>query len=115
MSGRCCGASSKPTATRTRTADMDGMQLMDQAEPTSPPPTFDALNLSEPVKRALDEIGYLNPTPVQLATYQVAISGRDLIVQARTGTGKTAAFAIPLVDKIVRNEPVVQALVLAPT
>jgi ATP-dependent RNA helicase DeaD len=85
---------------------------MDQAEPT---PTFDVLNLSEPVKRALDEIGYLNPTPVQTATYGVAITGRDLIVQARTGTGKTAAFAIPLVDKLVRSEPVVQALVLAPT
>jgi ATP-dependent RNA helicase DeaD len=78
-------------------------------------PTFDALPLSEDVRRALDEIGYTHPTPVQLATYEPAIAGRDMIVQARTGTGKTAAFAIPLADKLVKNEPRVQALVLAPT
>ena len=57
-------------------------------------PTFDALPLSEDVRRALDEIGYTQPTPVQLATYEPAVAGRDIIVQARTGTGKTAAFAI---------------------
>jgi ATP-dependent RNA helicase DeaD len=78
-------------------------------------PTFDDLNLSEEVKRALDEIGYIEPTPVQLATYDLAIAGRDIIVQARTGTGKTAAFAIPLVDRLLRGEAGVQALVLAPT
>jgi ATP-dependent RNA helicase DeaD len=78
-------------------------------------PTFDALPLSDDVRRALDEIGYTQPTPVQLATYEPAVAGRDIIVQARTGTGKTAAFAIPLADKIVKNEPRVQALVLAPT
>src|SRR5689334_10364615 len=78
-------------------------------------PTFDALPLSDDVRRALDEIGYTHPTPVQLATYEPAVAGRDIIVQARTGTGKTAAFAIPLADKIVKNEPRVQALVLAPT
>ncbi|MFI5305990.1 MAG: DEAD/DEAH box helicase [Polyangiales bacterium] len=91
---------------------------MDAAEPiaqTESPPSFDTLNLSEEVKRALGEIGYVEPTPVQLATYDLAVSGRDIIVQARTGTGKTAAFAIPLVDKILRGAPGVQALVLAPT
>jgi ATP-dependent RNA helicase DeaD len=76
---------------------------------------FAALNLSEPVMRALDEIGYNDPTPVQAATYPLAVSGRDIIVQARTGTGKTAAFGIPLVDKLVNADPCVQALVLAPT
>ncbi|MET0390981.1 MAG: DEAD/DEAH box helicase, partial [Polyangiales bacterium] len=76
---------------------------------------FADLHLSEPVLRALDEIGYTDPTPVQTATYPVAIAGRDVIVQARTGTGKTAAFGIPLVDKMVSAEPHVQALVLAPT
>src|SRR5690349_15434116 len=91
---------------------------MQASEPTNsadPTPTFDDLKLSEPVKRALDEIGYEQPTPVQLATYDLAVSGRDIIVQARTGTGKTAAFAIPLVDKLVRRDRGVQALVLAPT
>ncbi|HEX2679135.1 MAG TPA: DEAD/DEAH box helicase, partial [Polyangiales bacterium] len=76
---------------------------------------FASLNLSEEVRRALDEIGYTQPTPVQEATYPLAVDGKDIIVQARTGTGKTAAFGIPLVDKIVTTDPVVQALVLAPT
>jgi|GEM_PF-442107 len=79
------------------------------------PSGFAALNLSEPVLRAIDEVGYTEPTPVQAATYPVAITGRDIIVQARTGTGKTAAFGIPLVDKLVTADPWVQALVLAPT
>jgi ATP-dependent RNA helicase DeaD len=76
---------------------------------------FAALRLGEHVLRALEEIGYSDPTPVQAATYPLAVAGRDIIVQARTGTGKTAAFGIPLVDKLVNNEPGVQALVLAPT
>ncbi|MGD8859983.1 MAG: DEAD/DEAH box helicase [Myxococcales bacterium] len=78
-------------------------------------PTFDALDLTTAVRSALDEIGYTHPTPVQLAAYGPAIEGKDIIVQARTGTGKTAAFAIPMVDRIISEEPGVQALVLAPT
>ncbi|MDH5672448.1 MAG: DEAD/DEAH box helicase [Myxococcales bacterium] len=78
-------------------------------------PTFDALDLSDEVREALDEIGYVTPTPVQLATYGPAVDGQDIIVQARTGTGKTAAFTIPLVDRIVQSDGGVQALVLAPT
>src|SRR5262245_19149504 len=85
------------------------------ATETTTPTGFADLHLSEPVQRALEEIGYTDPTPVQSATYPVAIAGRDVIVQARTGTGKTAAFGIPLVDKLVNTEPCVQALVLAPT
>jgi len=80
-----------------------------------PTPTFDAIPLSEPVRRAVDEMGWVNPTPVQLATYEPAINGRDLIVQARTGTGKTGAFGIVLADRLVSAQPGVQALVLAPT
>jgi len=91
----------------------DKSSLPPEAPPTNL--TFDALKLTPEVRRALDEIGYTKPTPVQLATYEPAISGRDVIVQARTGTGKTAAFAIPLADRLVSNKPGVQALVLAPT
>ncbi len=91
------------------------MDVTQQTQNTEVPPTFDQLSLSDEVKRALDEIGYINPTPVQLATYELAVAGRDLIVQARTGTGKTAAFAIPLLDRIVKRDRGVQALVLAPT
>lgn len=78
-------------------------------------PTFDALPLTEPVKRAIAEIGWENPTPVQLESYGPAIEGKDLLVQARTGTGKTAGFGIPIVDRLVSDEPGVQALILAPT
>jgi len=79
-------------------------------------PTFDVLPLGADVRRAIDAMGYRHPTPVQRAVYEPAVDGRNLVVQARTGTGKTAAFALPLIDRIVRS-PVkaVQALVLCPT
>lgn len=78
-------------------------------------PTFDALPLSSEVRRAIDELGFTEPTPVQVAVYEPATSGADLIVQARTGTGKTAAFGLPLVDKRIRLDAGQQALILAPT
>ena len=86
-----------------------------EAAPEAPPPTFDDLALGQEVKQALDEIGWTNPTPVQQETYEPATARKDLIVQARTGTGKTGAFGIPIVDKLVATDGGVQALVLAPT
>ncbi len=79
------------------------------------PPSFDSLDLTDEVRRAIDEMGFVEPTPVQLAAYGPAVSGADLIVQARTGTGKTAAFGIPLVDRLVKPEGGAQVLILAPT
>jgi ATP-dependent RNA helicase DeaD len=79
------------------------------------PKTFDALPLSAEVRRAVDELGFVHPTPVQLEAYGPIVEGADCIVQARTGTGKTAAFGLPIVDKRVDASPGVQALVLAPT
>jgi ATP-dependent RNA helicase DeaD len=79
-------------------------------------PTFDALPLSADVRRAIDAMGYRNPTPVQIAVFEPASEGRSLVVQARTGTGKTAAFGLPIVDRLVRpSVKAVQALVLCPT
>jgi ATP-dependent RNA helicase DeaD len=84
--------------------------------PKDEPVTFDALPLSPEVRSAVDELGYLNPTPVQRAVFEPAARGLDLVVQARTGTGKTAAFGLPLIDRLVRRKnPVVQALALCPT
>ncbi len=80
------------------------------------PPTFDILPLSHEVRKAVDAIGYTHPTPVQRAVFESVASGRDVVVQARTGTGKTAAFGLPIVDRLVdpdRNKP--QVLVLCPT
>jgi len=91
------------------------MNAVDEATPQAPVVTFDVLPLSEPVRRALHEIGYTQPTPVQRAVYASAVERRDLIVQARTGTGKTAAFAIPMVDRLVSQDAGAQALILAPT
>ncbi|MBX7193216.1 MAG: DEAD/DEAH box helicase, partial [Sandaracinaceae bacterium] len=83
--------------------------------PTDAPPTFDALPLTTEVRAAIDEMGWVTPTPVQLATFGPASDGADVVVQARTGTGKTAAFGMPLIDKRVRPEPQTQVLILAPT
>ncbi|MBL8743319.1 MAG: DEAD/DEAH box helicase, partial [Myxococcales bacterium] len=61
-------------------------------------------------------MGYVNPTPVQLAVWEPATRGRDAVVQARTGTGKTASFGLPIIDHVVkRSSEGVQALVLTPT
>ncbi|MCC6216047.1 MAG: DEAD/DEAH box helicase [Polyangiaceae bacterium] len=81
-----------------------------------PPTTFDCLPLSTEVRRAIDELGWTSPTPVQQAVFEPATRGRDLVVQARTGTGKTGAFALPIVDALVRRgTAAVQALILCPT
>src|SRR5688500_13159388 len=77
--------------------------------------SFDALGLSEEVRRAVDEMGFADPTPVQAAVFGPATRGEDLVVQARTGTGKTAAFGLPLVDRLVKADGGAQVLILAPT
>jgi ATP-dependent RNA helicase DeaD len=88
----------------------------DPSESVVSRPTFDALALSPDVRQALDALGYVHPTPVQLAVFEPASRGKNLVVQARTGTGKTAAFGLPIIDQIVRRGvPKVQALVLTPT
>ena len=83
---------------------------------TSTPATFASLGLSAEVLKALDAIGYKEPTNVQRDVWASASAGRDLLVQSRTGTGKTAAFSLPLVDKLVDPAAKLpQALILCPT
>lgn len=77
--------------------------------------TFADLGLTDEVLTALQEMGWETPTPVQRDSYPLAIAGHDLIVQSRTGTGKTGAFGIPLVDRLLSKDGDEQALVLAPT
>ena len=76
---------------------------------------FGGLELSPPVARAVAEMEYREPTEIQAETIPILLAGRDLLGQAQTGTGKTAAFGIPLVELVDPQRPVVQALVLAPT
>jgi len=86
------------------------------AAPPPPAPTGDVLPLSAELKETLAEIGYVNPTPVQVAVWEPATRGRDAVVQARTGTGKTAAFGLPIVDHIVKRSAAhAQVLALCPT
>jgi len=87
----------------------------DPADPALSSATFRDLALSEPVLRALADVGYEAPTPIQAATIPVLLSGVDMLGQAQTGTGKTAAFALPALSKLdlSRHEP--QVLVLVPT
>ncbi len=92
------------------------MAIASDAETPKDEPTFDILPLTPEVRSAVDDIGYVHPTPVQRAVFESATRGKDLVVQARTGTGKTAAFGLPLVDRIVRRKvKAVQALALCPT
>jgi ATP-dependent RNA helicase DeaD len=80
------------------------------------PPTFEILNLSKETLEVLSSMGYTHPTPVQRAVFDPAVRGSDLVVQARTGTGKTAAFGIPIIETVVRrNQACVQVLILCPT
>jgi ATP-dependent RNA helicase DeaD len=78
-------------------------------------PSFSELNLPEAILKTLVELGYETPSPIQAASIPVIQEGRDLIGQAQTGTGKTAAFALPLLAKVDPNKKYPQLLVLAPT
>jgi ATP-dependent RNA helicase DeaD len=77
--------------------------------------TFEDLGVVEPLTRALRDVGYEMPTSIQRRTIPVLLAGRDVIGQAPTGTGKTAAFALPILQQLDPNKRAVQALVLTPT
>ncbi|GAB2584134.1 DEAD/DEAH box helicase [Dyella jejuensis] len=76
---------------------------------------FSALALSPEVLRALADVGYESPSPIQAATIPSLLEGRDVLGQAQTGTGKTAAFALPILSRIEMRPGKPQSLVLAPT
>ncbi len=77
--------------------------------------TFAELGLSEPLMQALNDVGYQSPSPIQEQAIPPLLEGRDVIGQAQTGTGKTAAFGLPLLESVDPTEDDVQALVLTPT
>src|SRR5829696_10549277 len=93
------------------------------ARPITPDPsrigermtTFDSLGLAEPILAALHDVGYESPSPIQEQAIPELLDGRDVIGQAQTGTGKTAAFGLPLLDFVDPEDPDTQALVLTPT
>ncbi|MFV0406981.1 MAG: DEAD/DEAH box helicase [Propioniciclava sp.] len=76
---------------------------------------FSGLGLSKRILKALDELGYEVPSPIQAETIPALLEGRDVVGLAQTGTGKTAAFALPILENLDLKQKSVQALVLAPT
>ncbi len=82
---------------------------------TDSTPQFEQLGLPENILKALKELGYETPSPIQAKAIPTLLSGKDILGQAQTGTGKTAAFALPLLANIDPNKSETQVLVLAPT
>ena len=90
-------------------------QISDDQEPDDDRVKFSDLKLPAEICSALLKSGYEFPTAIQAATIPAMLEGRDVLGQAQTGTGKTAAFALPLLSRIDVNNPATQVLVLAPT
>ena len=88
---------------------------MSDFEVDSPPLSFRSLSLADTVLEALKDVGYESPSAIQAQTIPHVLAGRDIVAQAQTGTGKTAAFALPLLSNIDLKNPNPQVLVLAPT
>jgi ATP-dependent RNA helicase DeaD len=83
--------------------------------PETPATTFESLGLSAEVLRVLEELGYEEPTPIQVRAIPLLLAGRDVLGSAATGTGKTAAFALPLIERLDPGVRAVQALIMTPT
>lgn len=77
--------------------------------------TFQELKISAPILKALDNMGFEEATPIQAQTIPLGLKGEDVIGQAQTGTGKTAAFGIPMIEQIEKRQRKIQGLVVAPT
>lgn len=76
---------------------------------------FEELSLSPEILRAIEDLGFEEPSPIQAKAIPVLLEGRDMVAQSQTGTGKTAAFGIPLLERLVPNVKDIQALILCPT
>ncbi|NBC02127.1 MAG: DEAD/DEAH box helicase, partial [Bacteroidetes bacterium] len=82
--------------------------------------SFKSLNITDPILRSLNEEGYSNPTAIQSRAIPIALEGKDLLASAQTGTGKTAAFAIPILQNLGANQQKrghkkIRSLIVTPT
>lgn len=80
--------------------------------------TFEKMGMIDPIKKALTELKYIQPTPIQAQSIPVALEGKDIMGCAQTGTGKTAAFSLPMIQRLINNHGLthdIQALILTPT
>jgi ATP-dependent RNA helicase DeaD len=105
---------SDATATEPVSTHEDQPDVIVATEPDSAP-TFEELGLHGPLLKSIKDVGYEEPTPIQVATIPTLLAGRDAIAQAQTGSGKTAAFGLPIIESIDPKQRNVQALILAPT
>ena len=109
----------KPASQREGAAAPGADDEVDQAEAVQRPfevdPYFGSLRLSIAVARAVQDMGYAMPTPIQTEIVPLMLTGKDVVGQAQTGTGKTAAFGIPLMERLDARMNSVQGLVLVPT
>ncbi|BDZ61074.1 ATP-dependent RNA helicase DeaD [Demequina sediminis] len=104
--GAYCWTMSSPSTPSSTPSDPDA---------AASGPTFAELGLGEHVLKAIRAVGYETPSAIQAATIPPLLAGRDVVGLAQTGTGKTAAFALPILDRLERGRKKPQALVLAPT
>jgi ATP-dependent RNA helicase DeaD len=107
-----------PDAAAPETAAAAEQSEAPQAEPSQPAEAadgFDALDLPAALRRAVDDLGFTRPSPIQAQAIPPLLEGRDVIGVAQTGTGKTAAFGLPLLAAVDPSLKEVQAFVLAPT
>ena len=108
-----------PASTQAQTSEQVPSATQSEAPQQMAEPTgreaFAALGLGEPALRAVEELGYGPPTPIQRQAIPVLLAGRDVVAQAPTGTGKTAAFGLPIVERLDEGELTPQALVVLPT
>src|SRR4051795_7816051 len=91
------------------------MPPSDPSQPREQPSGFEELGIDKRVLRALRDVGYESPSPIQAATIPALLAGRHVVGLAQTGTGKTAAFAVPILSQVDLRQKTPQALVLAPT
>ena len=107
----------KPTVTKPNTDKKQNSELPFESLPLNEIEAFAKLDLSKVMMRALKRNGYEKPSPIQANVIPAALDGRDIIGQARTGTGKTAAFSIPILELLdpIRECKNPQALILVPT
>ena len=98
--------------------DTTAVQATSEAESTEDQITFAELDIAKPILTALERSGYTHPTPIQAQAIPFALQGRDLLLSAQTGSGKTAAFVIPVLDRLSRAtsfDKLTKALILTPT
>ncbi|MDQ1128770.1 DEAD/DEAH box helicase [Microbacterium sp. SORGH_AS_0888] len=93
----------------------DDIALSDAPEESPATPGFEDLGITGPVLKAIKDLGYETPSAIQAETIPTLLSGRDVVGMAQTGTGKTAAFALPVLERLDLAQKTPQALVLAPT